>query len=232
MNAPLPPVAPEPGLNGRLFKNTLWVWFFTILAIRLFHELQSIPLFQPYVVVLTALLLIYIPIFIFYRRREPVQFLDGSPRQFLISLGWFLAVSLVIFPLLEFLNRYFQDWVMGKHFVGGHYRGLLKFFFFHLVAIAFPEEIFYRAYLQPQFNRVWGRPWHFLGTPFGKSLLFTSFLFALSHSLIQLQWWHFSIFFPSLVFGWLREKTGTVTAGTLFHALSNTYSYWVFLNYR
>ena len=32
---------------------------------------------------------------------------------------------------------------------------------------------------------------------------------------------HLAVFFPSLVFGWLRERTGTIVAPTLYHAACN-----------
>jgi membrane protease YdiL (CAAX protease family) len=46
-------------------------------------------------------------------------------------------------------------------------------------------------------------------------------VFAAGHSIVQFQWWHFAIFFPSLVFGWMRARTGQVVAGAGFHAWSN-----------
>ena len=53
------------------------------------------------------------------------------------------------------------------------------------------------------------------------SIFITAFLFAAAHSFIQFAWWHFAIFFPAIIFGWLREKTGFVTASILFHVVSN-----------
>jgi len=203
-----------------------------MVGIRVCHELRRIPALSEYITIFTAVLLIYVPIWVLHRRKEKIDFFERTWGDLLKSLGWFVGVSVVIFPLLEILNRYFQQIAFHNHYVGGNYQGLAKFAFFHLIVVAIPEEIFYRGYLQYQLNRVWGRPRKFLGAPIGISLLLTSLLFAFSHSFIQLQWWHFSIFFPSLVFGWLRERTGSVTASSLFHALANTYSYWVALNYR
>ncbi|MDX1387372.1 MAG: type II CAAX endopeptidase family protein [bacterium] len=225
-------VLTDPQDRRKLLKQTLWVWFLAMVAIRLLHELQRIPKLADLTMILTAAILIYVPLWVFHRRKEKMAFFEGNLKSLLISIGWFLAVSLVIFPLIEIGNRFYQDIIFHRHYVGGNYQGMLQFAFFQLVVVAIPEEIFYRGFMQPQFNRLWGRPWRFLGAPFGKGLIFTSFLFALSHSLIQLQWWHFSIFFPGLVFGWLRERTGAVTASALFHATSNLFSYWVINNYR
>ena len=51
--------------------------------------------------------------------------------------------------------------------------------------------------------------------------LLTCVLFAFGHSIVIFQWWHFAIFFPALVFGWMRARTGGVIAGALFHAWCN-----------
>jgi membrane protease YdiL (CAAX protease family) len=32
------------------------------------------------------------------------------------------------------------------------------------------------------------------------------------------------VFFPALLFGWLRERTGTIVGSTLFHAACNILS--------
>ncbi len=222
-SAPISPVS---------LGKTLGVWFLTMLAIRGLYEANRIPQLAEYTSALTAILLVYPPLWIFSRRRETPPFFEKNLRELFQSLLWCLATALLIFPPLELLNRIFQHYAFGNHYVGGNYQGLANFAFFQIMVVAIPEEIFYRGYLQTQFNRIWGRPWKFFGAPLGRGFFFTCLLFAFSHSLIQLQWWHFSIFFPSLVFGWLREKTGAVTASALFHALSNTYSYWVMLNYR
>lgn len=225
------PVNPDQA-NQRLFRQSLWVWFLTILAIRLFHELRRVSFINDNIMLLTGLVLIYVPLWVLWRRKERLDFFESSFHQLLKSLGWFLLLAAIVFPLIEVGNRFFQDFAFHRHYVGGNYRGMAQAALFQFLLVAIPEEFFYRGFLQVQFNRIWGRPWRLFGAPVGKSLFFTSFLFALSHSLITFQWWHFAIFFPSLAFGWLRERTGAITAGSLFHALSNVYSLWVALNYR
>ncbi len=223
----------RPALDTRaLFRQTLWVWFFTMLATRGLYELQRIRFFQENMMLFTGVLLIYVPIFVLWRRKERMDFFEASGPQLLRSLGWFLLLSAIVFPVIEAGNRWFQAEFFHRHYVGGNYQGLAKAALFHFLLVAIPEEFFYRGYMQTQFNRIWGRPFRLFGAPVGWALLFTSLLFALSHSMIVLRWWHFSIFFPSLAFGWLKERTGAITAGALFHALCNVYSFWVALNYR
>ncbi len=92
----------------------------------------------------------------------------------------------------------------------------------HLVFVAFPEEFFYRGYLQTRLTQLFGTK-KFLGITHAN--LLTSLLFALGHLLIPvggtLILSRASVFFPSLIFGWLRERTGTILAPTLYHAACN-----------
>ena len=92
---------------------------------------------------------------------------------------------------------------------------------YHLFFVALPEEMFYRGYMQSRLDEVWRPRWRILGADLGVGWLVTCVVFAFGHSLVVFQWWHFAIFFPSLVFGWLRARTGDVMAGAFFHAWCN-----------
>jgi membrane protease YdiL (CAAX protease family) len=78
---------------------------------------------------------------------------------------------------------------------------------------ALPEEYFFRGAFQPS---IWPtRPY--------LAIVVTSSVFAAAHvvfdpdhSLARLL-----VFFPSLLFGWLRLRTGSIVPGIFFHALSN-----------
>ncbi len=95
-----------------------------------------------------------------------------------------------------------------------------------LLFIALPEEYFYRGYLQTRLrdatrgSRARG---HDLG-PY-PAIVLTSALFALGHVLIPVQGALLAtralVFFPSLVFGWLRVRTDSILAPTLYHACCN-----------
>jgi len=37
------------------------------------------------------------------------------------------------------------------------------------------------------------------------------------------QVWRLGVFFPALLFGWMRERTGTVAGSALFHAACNLF---------
>jgi hypothetical protein len=56
------------------------------------------------------------------------------------------------------------------------------------------------------------------------AILVTSAVFALGHVATIHDPGRLAVFFPSLVFGWLRARTGGVGAAIAFHALCNLFS--------
>jgi uncharacterized protein len=90
--------------------------------------------------------------------------------------------------------------------------------------IALPEEAFYRGYLQSRLDEVWSPRWTVLGAKVGPGLLAAAAIFAVSHlATVQLAT-RLAVFFPAVLFGWLRAKTGGIGASVLFHAFCNVYS--------
>lgn len=92
---------------------------------------------------------------------------------------------------------------------------------YHLFFVAVPEELFYRGYMQSRLDEVWPPRWRIAGATLGPGWLLTCVIFALGHSLVVFQWWHLAIVAPSLIFGWMRARTGGIIAGAVFHAWCN-----------
>jgi membrane protease YdiL (CAAX protease family) len=92
---------------------------------------------------------------------------------------------------------------------------------FQVFFVAIPEEFFYRGYVQTRLNEVLPRKSTVMGIRCGMGLWLTAIFFAFGHSLVGVQWWHFAIFFPGILFGLLREKTGGVLAPAFLHAACN-----------
>ena len=98
--------------------------------------------------------------------------------------------------------------------------GLLLAAAIQLVAVALPEELFYRGWMQTAWARSPGRVRRVLGAELGPGFLATQALFAAGH-LVSLDPARLLTFFPGLLFGWLRARTGGVAAPAVAHALSN-----------
>jgi len=92
-----------------------------------------------------------------------------------------------------------------------------------LLVVALPEEMLYRGFIETGWARTApGRGITVLGARLGRGFVWTQILFALGH-LVVLQPWRLGTFFPGLLFGWLRERTGGLPAPIVFHALSNLF---------
>ncbi len=74
------------------------------------------------------------------------------------------------------------------------------------LSIALSEEIFFRGYLHDAFERHGRRP-----------LLPTALLFAVAHLAIAASPWRALTFFPALLFGWSRKRTGSVYVPAALH---------------
>ncbi len=102
--------------------------------------------------------------------------------------------------------------------VGAHLAVLVAY---HLFFVAIPEEFFYRGYVQTRLNELLPRRFLVAGVPFGHGLWIAALFFAFGHSLVEFQWWHFATFFPGLLFGLMRERSGGVITGAFLHAACN-----------
>lgn len=99
----------------------------------------------------------------------------------------------------------------------------LWMFVSQLILVAIPEEWFYRGYLQQRFDEAWAPRWRILGVTLGWGWLLSSALFALGHLVLDPRPERLAVFFPSLLFGWMRARTGSILAPVLFHAFSNVW---------
>lgn len=98
---------------------------------------------------------------------------------------------------------------------------LLNFVLTQLLLVALSEEIFYRGYLQTRLDEAFPPRRRILGAPIGISLVITSIVFALTHLAAHRSPVVLAVFFPSLIFGWLRARTGSIVGSVAFHGLCN-----------
>jgi membrane protease YdiL (CAAX protease family) len=80
-----------------------------------------------------------------------------------------------------------------------------------LLLAALPEEWFFRAYFMVRLGANW------------QANFITSLLFALLHGLVWGLTTAFLVFFPSLFFGWLYQRTQDLVLLVLVHTLSNLF---------
>lgn len=144
------------------------------------------------------------------------------------ALAYALGAALVIYP---FFWLGFRLWWNVDHFRAAPLLPVLGDAGGQLLMIALPEEAFYRGYLQTTLERDLDKSVTVFGTRIGWGVVLTSAIFAVGHLLTELNPARLAVFFPSLVFGFLRARTGGIGASVLFHAMCNLFSAYLIRSY-
>jgi len=194
-----------------------------------------------------AAIFLYVPTALLLRRKEDFVAYGLTHRPLGRGVLVFLAAGAVVFPLFAVgFYFYYQavcGWVAPRALLPRQLRSLCRRFvgevgrarlrlgpdFWEVVAaqflvVALPEEYFFRGYLQTRLEVVWPSRRTLFGAPVGWALPAAALLFALGHLLVDFNGLRMAVFFPALVFGWMRQATGSILAGVLFHACSNLVS--------
>jgi len=149
-------------------------------------------------------------------------------REGLRALLWTAAVMLVVFP--PFWVGFHQWWAPTVAFrppawpswseLGGQ-----------LLVVALPEEAFYRGYVLTALERRWPPRSRWFGVGLGRAWLVSSLFFALVHVMTQPNPARLAVFFPALLFAWVRLRTGGIGAAVLLHAASNVFASYLAQGY-
>ena len=94
----------------------------------------------------------------------------------------------------------------------------------HVLVVALPEEAFFRGYLQTALGDRYCVKKRLLGIDWSLALFASSALFALGHLTTTPDPARLAVFFPSLLFGVLRDKTGGIGASVFLHAQCNIFA--------
>ena len=96
-----------------------------------------------------------------------------------------------------------------------------------MLLILFPviEELFFRGIIQPIIHKKFTKTWRAIST----ANVLTSLLFSLSHLFNHNLFWALSTFFPSLVFGWSKDRYNTLLAPLMLHCYYNA-GWFYFVN--
>lgn len=149
---------------------------------------------------------------------DPARLVRATLRAF----AWAALLMAIAFPL--FALGYRAYWHPHAAFTWRWPPSIVDEVAGQLVVIALPEEAFFRGYLQSALDRAWSPRIRILGAEVGPGLLVASAIFALGHLLTIRHPARLAVFFPALVFGWLRQRTGGIGASIAFHASCNLFS--------
>jgi uncharacterized protein len=134
-----------------------------------------------------------------------------------------LVMGLVVLPPFAF-GFYF--WHAPHHSFTFHPPGdFISYLISQLLMVGLPEEALFRGYFQtrladafPRRSRLWGREFPLI------AIAIQAVLFAGLHFAVDLNPARLAVFFPGLLFGYLRAWRGGIGAAIVFHALCNLFS--------
>jgi len=227
-------------------RESLLLWALALLGLAAARYLLN-PLLGPalsglpllaglfYPKTVAAFLFLYLPIWAMRRRGEFPEDYGATLRGWPRGVGLALLVLALVLPLYvagyvlflkvvpslpttlgHVLTPYGTRYVVVPHWPPHFPLHVLD----QLFVVALPEEFFYRGYLQARLKLALGEGPRRLGIPMGRAFFLTQALFALGH-LVEPHPWRLAVFFPALLFGWLRERGGTLVAPVVTHAAAN-----------
>ena len=177
-----------------------------------------------------GLLFLYLPLLVLRRAgRDPAQY-GLTTRDWVRGALLGALVMAVITPLFVLGYHGWHGLVVGREAVLAWsrlrhpeegYLWWLTFAAVQFLVVALPEEVFFRGYIQGRLDERFPPRWRILGAVLGPGWLLAAALFALGHLAIEPSPFRLLVFFPGLLFGWLRARHGTVAAPIVAHALSN-----------
>ncbi|MBU1240367.1 CPBP family intramembrane metalloprotease [Myxococcota bacterium] len=207
---------------------------FTLLLAALYHA-SFVPLLGRHLTEVFALLFLFLPTLWFWARHEKDFIAFGSfPR----GLMWGLAVAIPLlsgYALVHFLffssvcssdSAWFSLGRSCAHYGSTFHWPLsatasLNLLGVHVIAVALPEEFFYRGFLLPLLigSRELGRLDKKKAIII--ALVIQALLFGLGHTLVDGNPLRMAVFFPGLIFGIVALKTKTLFAPIIIHGLAN-----------
>lgn len=205
--------------RGRIWTEAIGMWLVTAVAIS---AAVHGGLSDTWVSVVKSLALIYLPLALLLatRPRELDRF-GLHTDHVRVSLAVFAVVSVVTLIPFWSANHAWETQVLDHTFRLRMPKDLLPLIAGEVLAVALPEEVFYRGYLQTRLDEAMPARRRILGADVGWALPVSSAIFVLGHMAVRPAAWQLGIFFPSLVFGWLRIRTNSLVAPILYHALCN-----------
>jgi len=146
----------------------------------------------------------------------------GIPK-LLTEAGVAALVCALVFP--PFVLGFYLWHSPTRSFVWIHDHDLLAYGLTQVLVVGLPEEALFRGYIQGRLADAWPRRRRFLSAELPvPAWLLQALLFAVLHVAVDYNPARLAVFFPALLFGWLRELRAGIGASILVHAACNLLS--------
>jgi membrane protease YdiL (CAAX protease family) len=202
------------GESNRPSASVPWVAVETLLATSLALYL-SLRLEAPVV-------WLFLPLGLLVAGRQPLSAYGLDLRFRPPSLAVHAGIGVTLLALYTGLHTWIAARVLHQAFALALPANPAADFVREFLVVAFPEEVFFRGYVQTRWNRACGRPWRLCGAAVGPGLLVQAAIFGVCH-LATGDWTRLRVIFFALLAGWLRERSGSVLAPAVYHAVANVW---------
>jgi membrane protease YdiL (CAAX protease family) len=188
---------------------------------------QWVPFVRSLVGAVAVAAFLYVPVRFLERRGQDARDAGWRFDRLGRDLAWSLGVCALVLPLFGLGYVLFMKWAAHlPHEIRSwltpdardrpfRFRVPLDLEFAGQLAgnaaVAFSEEFFYRGYMTLRFETRWG--------PI-TSAVAAAALFSIGHLLTPAPW-RLAVFFPALLFAWVRNRTGTIVGASIAHFLCN-----------
>jgi len=217
-------------LNRSPTREALAAWGAVIGSLALLQLLvEFLPALKGVVGAVAVAAFLYVPLRLLERRGQDAHEAGWRFDRLRQDLVWSLAVCAIVLPAFGALFVLFGRWFAYlppemRHWIAPY--GRVRPFRLEVplswefagqvvgnAAVAFSEEFFYRGYMTFRFEERW-RPL--------PSAVAAAALFAVGHLLTPAPW-RLAVFFPALLFAWVRNRTGTIVGASIAHFLCNVW---------
>jgi membrane protease YdiL (CAAX protease family) len=211
----------------RPVREALLVWLGVILSLGVAQLIAfAAPPLRGVVGALAVAAFLYVPMRMLERRGQDVTLAGWRFDRLPQDLAWSLGACAIVLPLFALGFFVFPKWLAllpasARHFLSPYAGGRTlhaiawDFDLFGAIAgnaaVAFSEEFFYRGYMTLRFEERM--------SPVRAALL-AALCFALGHLLTPAPW-RLAVFFPALLFAFLRNRTRTIVGSSICHFLCN-----------
>jgi len=140
-----------------------------------------------------------------------------------MELGVAAGIAAVVFPLYALGFYWWHQPTEGFSLTVPP--NIASFAASQIIVIALPEEAFFRGYLQTALSDLGQKRCRVLGAELAPGAwALQAILFAAIHFMVDPRPARLAVFFPALLFGWIRSWRGGIGAALTLHAMSNLYS--------
>ena len=226
-------MADETRAFRRPIAEALWASVGVVVVLGLIKHVGAyVPLVFEHGFTLALAFQLYLPLYLIGRNGVTRHSLGLTFRNWREDLKWLVIVSVAtVVPYAIGLHFYMTE-LNGRPFNPRWPTDVVETALVNVALVGLGEELFFRGYLQERWTRVFGATRRFLGAPVGWAIPVAAAVFALAHFIGEYDPARLGPFFPALVFGWLRARTGTIVSAVGYHAFCNVLADALIVSYR